>query len=324
MRPTALHVLLAACAGLVLLPRHVRAEPAAWICDSAGQRLMAPCHFQAGEEVTRTLCFTNSTPRPVHYIFRFETSLGGKPLAADEDTDLIPAESVALPSVRFEIPTGIAARVEGRMTLIASVDGAATTSAVPFTVHTGNPGAPGDFALFDPAAQLSPLMRAWGVTPSAWSRTNDSAAVLVAPEPRDKAAAPAQNMALFISGGKRAIILSTRPDWLLEHLGLRSIEVTGAVCRVVSPGEPALAGLTGDDFATPGPQRLIPSPYPAGWRPLLESGSPVASPLLEFVGTDGRGYVCLLDLANANAAESAAALVLRRLLVSLAGTAASP
>lgn len=305
-----------------------------------------PEWVRAGEEIQRSLWLTNSADRPARFLFRFETSADGKAISTDEDTDSLAGHAAVLIPVSFHTPGSLTTRSSGLMRLLTVIDGCASTAEVPFRVYAPEP-VPASIPVFDPAGSLSNLLGALECAASEPCLAGSPGPLVIGPDALQQTNAPLTNLVGSAIGGHRLLAFAQPEEWLLRHLEMRAVEPLAGAATSAVPRHAVLEGLfdetvAGPDFlllppggsapfGCPGEtatklhvRRLIAAPYPPGWRPLIETtGTPRASPLLEYAAARGTAVLFLLEPQDAAKGGPVLDRLLRRLLAHTAAGAVS-
>jgi beta-galactosidase len=193
-------------------------------------------------------------------------------------------------------------------------------------------------AVFDPSGRTTKMLAALGYRTVPWNGRATAQLVVIGREALSSGAKTPGDLAAFVRGGGRLLVMQQKPEWMERMWGFR---VSRHVSRRVFPvdaAHPVVNGLDVRDLRDwagssngRGPRTPIPGqneeapygwhwgnrggvasaamekPHLAGWRPILQGEFDLAySPLMELDLGAGRVTLCTLDLE-----ERFAALLMR-------------
>lgn len=334
-------------------------ETLAWIAG-APQFTDKTHNFRAGEEVSKQLVLINDGRSLRHFKAEWKVRIGGVEFSAGkQEGDLLPATTKFLP-IQITMPSTLAAeRVSGGIHLECSIGDAKHSDTFPFHVFRLATMKSPDVAIIDPLGETTAFLDTLGVTHIPWNGTDTSRLVIVGRNAFAKGNCDPAPIERCLRAGGRVLLMAQDPDWMRNKLGLRvSRQLTRRGFPVIAD-HPMLAGLDAEalrDWA--GSSRLIPEtdtahpeaaaermppygwhwgnrhavssaaievPHRAGWRPVIACEFDVSyTPLAEVPVGAGTLTVCTLDLEDHAAADPAAELIARSVLVTAASEKNEP
>lgn len=321
----------------------------AWIAGEPEAYTAKDHHFRAGEKFEKQVILINDMRQAEDYEASWVATVGGNTVGKGELRGRLEVSEIRKIPIEIQAPTKDSGKVDGQITLTATIGGAMHHDTFAFRVFGVLQGAEGRIAIVDPHGLTSRMLTNLGYVPHAW----DGAVPLVVIGRNGLKDDPtlAARLEPYVRAGGRALIVAQDPAWMTEALGWR-------VCPKVSrrvfpiPNSPFAQGIDADDLrdwtgnstliaaypeyvgdyhrGNEGGQpyagwhwgnrggvcsAAIEKPHRSGWTPLLECEFDLAYlPLMELNYGEGRLIVCTLDLEDHVALDPAARLLAERVV----------
>lgn len=179
--------------------------------------------FRAGARVQKQVVLLNDARSSQPFSFEWSVSLDGKKLASGAKKGVLQVAETHFAPIGFSIPPTLSrAKVEGQITLSATIGGATQNDTFAFRAFekptlVGR----GAVAVFDPAGETTKMLRSLGYAPQAWNGAPTPLVVIgrKALSPDAKLPADLEN---YVKSGGRALMMGQSPDFLRDYLGFRT------------------------------------------------------------------------------------------------------
>lgn len=339
--------------------REVNASALAWIAGPAPTAddttaFTAKDHsFAAGAKIVKSVALLNDTRTSQPFTVEWAVTSGGHEISKGAEQgrlDVAETKFIPLAFVAPGVPPG--GKVDGEIRMSATIG--ERKLADTFAFRTFGPTAPTPVPpvlIFDPEGKTKAMLDDLGIKSSTWDGKPAASLLVIGREALSRFHKLPGEVAAYVRGGGRVLIMAQAPGFLRDSMGLRVAEAVSRRAFPVNPSHPVTAGLDADDlrdwssrgtlleeFPAYDPLSIPPygwrwgnrgsvssapveKPHNSGWRPILEGEFDLAySPLMELDSGKGRALLCTLDLEDAWRTDPAA----RRLaaqLVSYAATA---
>jgi beta-galactosidase len=331
--------------------KDVNGPTLAWIAGPEAAYTAKDHHFTAGQKIEKQIVLINDTRGPQSFTATWTATVGGKDVARGDLTGSLAVSETRLIPFQFNAPPQEpGAKVDGQITLAATIGNAKHQDTFAFRVFGIEQPAGGDVALVDPDGLTTRMLENLGYTTRPWSGGAAPLLVIGRNALKNNPALFAAKLETHVQAGGRALICAQDPTWMTQALGWR---VCPHVSRRVFPVGSALPGGTDADdlrdwtgsstLVEPFPQYVgnylrgnereqpyagwhwgnrgavtsaaIEKPHLSGWRPLLECEFDLAyTPLMELDYGQGRLIVCTLDLEDHVATDPAARRIATRIM----------
>lgn len=288
-------------------------------------------NFRPGESVSKQVALINDTRTAQPFTAKWTAQVDGKEVASKEESGTLdPAETKFLP-IAITLPAAVAgAKANGEIALEAKIGDKVHQDTFAFRVHPPltSPAMP-PIAVYDPVGKTSAMLKSLGIPFTAWDGKSKTPLVVIGREAFSSGHPEPPGLEAYVKSGGRALMMTQRPEWFENSLGLRVSNYLTRSCFPISATHPVVAGLDADDLQNwrgagtlvdPKPVydfNTIPShgwrwgavgtvssaaiekPHLSGWRPILECEFDLAySPLMELDYGRGRVTLCTLDLED--------------------------
>ena len=304
-------------------------------------------NFRPGETVSKQVALINDERTAQPFTAKWSVLLDGKEIASKEEVGTLnPAETKLLP-IPITLPASLTAtKTNGEIVLQAKIGEREHKDAFAFRVHppVSTPAIP-PIAVFDPVGKTSAMLKSLGISFTTWDGKNKSALVVIGREAFSSGNPVPAGLESYVKNGGRVLIMTQRPEWFENSLGLRVSNNLTRMCFPISPTHPVVAGLDATDLQNwrgtgtlvdPKPaydfntlpshgwrwgaegtvsSAAIEKPHFSGWRPILECEFDLAySPLMELDYGRGRATLCTLDVEDNIPADPVAERLTRQII----------
>lgn len=337
----------------------------AWIAGPAQAFTEKSHSFRPGVAIEKQIVLINDERQPQDFVADWSVVVAGKQIAGGHETgQLQPAKTSFLP-VRANIPKELSApagAADGEIKLTAKIGDAVLNDTFAFRVFPQNtmPKTPAPVLLADPVGKTAALLRALNISTMPWNGKPAGGSLLIVGREALSAGQPLPgDLRQFVSAGGRLLIMTQKPEFFTNSLGLRVAPFPARRVFPVTPTHPVVAGLDARDLCDwsgestlidPKPRYevgknaftfpihgwhwgnrgsvssvAIEKPHLGGWRPILECEFDLAySPLMELDFQRGRVTLCTLDLEDCGAKDPAAEKIARQLILYAATAPITP
>ncbi|MGE5610772.1 MAG: sugar-binding domain-containing protein [Bacillota bacterium] len=323
--------------------KEINGPTLAWIAGSAEAYTAKDHHFSSGQKIEKQIVLINDTRQPQKFTASWAATVGGQEVGRGQLQGSLAVSEIRFIPFQFTAPAQEAgAKVDGQITLAATIGEAKHQDTFAFRVFGEDRPASGEIAVVDPEGLTRKMLGNLGYTTRAW---NGEAAPLVVIGRNALKNDPAVGARLeaYVQAGGRALICAQDPAWMMQAPGWR---VCPHVSRRVFPmSSPITGGIDADDLRdwtgssslieahpqyVPGTylkgnegdqpyagwhwgnrggvsSAAIEKPHRSGWHPLLECEFDLSyTPLMELDYGQGRVMLCTLDLEDHVATDPAA------------------
>jgi len=304
-------------------------------------------NFRSGEPLSKQVALINDERTAQPFTAKWFVRVDGKEIASKEESGTLnPAETKLLP-LAVTLPSSLTGpKIDGEIVLQAKIGKREHKDAFAFRIHSAVPPPTiPPITVYDPVGKTSTMLKSLGVSFTAWDGKSKTALVVVGREALSSGNPVPPGLEAYVKTGGRVLIMTQRPDWLQNSLGLRIANNLTRICFPISATHPVVAGLDTKDLQNwrgagtlvdPKPTydfKTIPShgwrwgaqgtvssaaiekPHFSGWRPILECEFDLAySPLMELDYGSGRVTLCTLDLEDNIPADPVAERLARQII----------
>ncbi|MCR4412965.1 MAG: hypothetical protein NUV77_11150, partial [Thermoguttaceae bacterium] len=218
----------------------------AWIAGPPAAYTAKDHHFRPGQKIEKQIVLINDTRQPQDFQATWTATVGGKEVGKATRRGSLAVSEIRFLPIQIVAPSAAAgAKIDGRITLAASIG--QTTHHDSFTFRVFGEDAPGkaDIAVIDPDGATTKMLASLGYTTRAWNGA-PAALVVVGRNALKQAPAIAAKLEPYVRGGGRAVICAQDPDWLARALGWRlSLHVSR---RAFPMNSPVTLGIDADDL----------------------------------------------------------------------------
>jgi beta-galactosidase len=330
--------------------KEINSPTLAWIAGPPEAYTAKDHHFCSGQKFQKQVVLINDMRQPQRFTANWTATVGDKTVGAGELRGILEVSEIRKIPFEVSVPSMKAdSRVQGQITLTASIGEAVHHDEFAFRVFGAVRPNSGQLAIVDPGGLAHKMLTSLGYTSQAW---NGAAAplVVIGRNGLDSSTVATQ-LECYVHAGGRALVLAQDPEWMTKALGWR---VCPKVSRRVFPiaNCQATEGIDAEDLcdwtgsstlveAYPKYERnyhrgnegdqpyagwhwgnrggvtsvAIEKPHRSGWSPLLECEFDLAYvPLMQLDHGKGRLIVCTLDLEDHVELDPAARLTAKRVL----------
>ncbi|MBW3625771.1 MAG: hypothetical protein KY468_20440, partial [Armatimonadetes bacterium] len=326
--------------GHLELVKPVNGPTLAWIAGPEKQFTDKTHNYKPGAVVEKSAVVIHDGRTPALQETLWEATLDGERIASGRYQGNVGVSETRFFPIRFELPSTAKAG-KGRITVTATVAGERHEDAFDFRVIPAPKPSKGTLTVFDPFGETTAMLKALGyaVKPLNVSASKLPQGTVVvgrrALSGKDTLTQLGHlpfDVAAFVRGGGRLVVMGQDPRWIPHALGIRTAEYLTRNVFPLSSSAPVMDGLEPEDFSnwsgsstltrsgpsvggvepwfTPaygwhwGNRGAVSSaplekPHRTSWRPLLETEFDLAySPLMEMEHGRGRMILSTLDLED--------------------------
>ncbi|HLJ55227.1 MAG TPA: hypothetical protein VKT77_09315 [Chthonomonadaceae bacterium] len=318
----------------------------AWIVGPWDAPTAKTHSYHCDETVEKRICLINDTRETQPFRYSWRAMINGKLLTAESGKgEIKPAQTLFRP-LRFATPFFSSGTAQGEIVLNVAIGKAAHEDRFRYRVFARRPrrDRPPSLPVINPGGKTGDVLPVVDCIPRAWHGERNVPIVIVG----QNALKPGQGLPAglepYVRGGGRVLVMSQRPEWVRDTLGMRTAEAVARRVFPVSeshpmmrsidaldmrdwrglstvvPGKPTYTGPTPEFGWRWGNRGAVASvsiekPHMSSWTPILEDEFDLAyTPLMEMSYGRGRITWCSLDIEDHAITDAAAERVFARMM----------
>ena len=282
----------------------------AWICGPGGRpnpgvpgpdkAFTAKDHsFRTDQIVHKQIALLNDARTSQEYSVLWEATVDGQRVGSGTGQGTIEVAQTRFAPIQFTTSSHIdGAKVNGRITLSATIGHATQEDRFDFRVFGPPARLQGKLAVYDPAGQTTELLRQLGCSVHQWDQVTAEPLIAIGRSAMVERPDLLRELEPFVRNGARVIVFIQDPQFMRNRLGLRVAWHMSRRAFPVSANHPVTAGLDALDLCDWTGSSTLLEPYPNGtWeKPFPVTAEPEAPMAYYGWRWGGRGAVATASI----------------------------